>query len=170
MSTVLAENVIALAAALAIGGLGLALSGRPVWALAVVALAGPPIAVRLLGDRTRLAPQRTRSATVNYGAAFAAYAASAVAVQAAVSGWSHPLAVAGAATIAWAAGLVAIFAPGGIGVRELVYVWLLSDTLPSADRAAGAVTMRLVMVLAELGVLLLVGLRPPMPSEPVPRA
>lgn len=172
VSTVVAENAIAVSAAFALGGLGLALGGRPVWGLAVVVIVAPSIAFRVLGGRTRLAPERTRPATVNYLVAFLAYAGSAIAVQAAVSGLSHPLAVAGAASVAWAAGLVVIFAPGGIGVREVVYVGLLSGTLPSADLAAGAVTMRLVMIAAELTVLLIAGgphalRQPPKPATEV---
>ena len=60
--------------------------------------------------------------------------------------------------MAWAAGLVVVIAPSGVGVRELVYVNLLSGTLPFAELAAAAVTMRLAMIVAELAVLLLAGL------------
>ena len=50
----------------------------------------------------------------------------AVLVQTAVSGrLDDPFAVAGAAAVAWAAGLVVVIAPSGIGVREVVYVALL---------------------------------------------
>ncbi|MDX6665185.1 MAG: glycosyltransferase 2 family protein, partial [Solirubrobacteraceae bacterium] len=157
VSTVLAENVIAVCTAVAVGGLGLAASGRPAWALTVAALAGPGLALRVLGDRTRLAPDRTRRAMGNDIVAFLAYAGAAVAVQSAVSGLSHPLAVAGGAAIAWAAGLVVIIAPGGLGVRELVYVAVLSSTLPADDLTAGALTMRVVMIAAELAVLVVVG-------------
>ncbi|MEA2170569.1 MAG: hypothetical protein QOF76_3869, partial [Solirubrobacteraceae bacterium] len=80
-----------------------------------------------------------------------------VLVQAAVSGWHDPFAVAGAAGVAWGVGLVVIIAPGGIGVREVVYVGLLSFAFPKGDLAAGAVTMRLVTIGAELLVLALSG-------------
>ena len=157
LSTVAAENVLALAAALAIGGVGLAASGRLVYLALVPAIVAPLVASRWLQHRTRVAPARTARATLNYVVAFLAYAASAVLVQAAVSGAAHPLAVAGAAAIAWAAGLVVVIAPSGVGVREVVYVALLSGTLPKAQLAAAAVTMRLVMIVAELGVLVLAG-------------
>jgi uncharacterized membrane protein YbhN (UPF0104 family) len=65
--------------------------------------------------------------------------------------------VAGAAAIAWSAGLVVVIAPGGIGVRELVYVALLAGVLPRADAAAAAVTMRLVTIAAEAAVLVIAG-------------
>jgi uncharacterized membrane protein YbhN (UPF0104 family) len=88
-----------------------------------------------------------------------------VLVQLAVSGSVHPAEVAGAASVAWAAGLVVVIAPSGVGVRELVYVDLLSGTLPHAELAAAAVTMRLVMIVAEFAILLVVG-RPGPPSPP----
>jgi hypothetical protein len=157
ISTVAAENILALCAALAIGGLALGLSESAWWLALLAVMAVPTLGSRALSARTRLAPERTRRASINYYVAFLGYAYAAVLVQAAVSGLHHPLAVAGAATIAWAAGLVVVFAPSGVGVREVVYVGLLSGVLPSGQLAAGAVTMRIVMVLAELGVLLAVG-------------
>jgi uncharacterized membrane protein YbhN (UPF0104 family) len=92
-----------------------------------------------------------------YAAGFLAYAAAAVLAQTAVSGWEDPLAVAGAAAVAWGAGLVVVIAPGGLGVRELVYVALLAGTVPSAEAGVAAVTLRLVTVAAELAVLLVAG-------------
>jgi hypothetical protein len=44
----------------------------------------------------------------------------------------------------------------------VVYLNLLSGTLPYAELVAAAVAMRLAMIVAELGVLLLAGL----PSRP----
>jgi hypothetical protein len=165
LSTVAAENLLALAAAVAIGGLCLGVSGRP-WYLGLVpALAVPLVASRYLQARTRVSPSRTLRAGVNYIVAFTAYGAAAVLVQLSVSGAGHPLAVAGAAAIAWAAGLVVVFAPSGVGVREVVYVALLHGTLPKAELAAAAVTMRLVMIVAELAVLVIAG-RPPRAPEP----
>ena len=72
---------------------------------------------------------RLGRATGNALAAFVGYLAAAVLVQAAVSGWQDPLLVAGAAGIAWAAGLVVVFAPGGLGARELAYAGLLGVDL-----------------------------------------
>jgi uncharacterized membrane protein YbhN (UPF0104 family) len=87
-----------------------------------------------------------------------------VLVQRAVTPGGEALQIAGAAAVAWGAGLVVIIAPGGVGVRELAYVGLLSGTLPRADLAAAAVTMRAVTVVAELAVLLLAG-RPSRDSQ-----
>jgi uncharacterized membrane protein YbhN (UPF0104 family) len=50
-----------------------------------------------------------------------------------------------------------VFAPGGVGVREVVYVWMLSGLYPQADLKGAAVASRLVTVFAELTVLLAVG-------------
>ncbi|HEV7364070.1 MAG TPA: phospholipid carrier-dependent glycosyltransferase [Solirubrobacteraceae bacterium] len=169
LSTVAAENVIALCAALAVGGVALAASGAALWLPLVLALGAPALASRFVADRTRLEPARTRRATVNYLVAFIGYALAALLVQGAVSGFQHPFAVAGAAGIAWAAGLVAVFAPGGVGVRELVYVALLAQTLPSGELAAGAVTLRILTVIAELGVLLVAG-RPRLDAAELRRA
>jgi uncharacterized membrane protein YbhN (UPF0104 family) len=167
LSTVAAENLLALAAAVSIGGLCLGVSGHLLYLALVPAIAVPLVASRYLQKHTRVAPARTLRATGNYVIAFAAYGGAAVLVQASVSGNTHLLAVAGAATIAWAAGLVVVFAPSGVGVREVVYVALLSGMFPKAELAAAAVTMRLIMIVAELAVLVVAG-RPPQNSAPPP--
>lgn len=157
LSAVIAENVGALCAAVGIGGLALGLSGRPAWLPLALALAVPPIAARMIAARTGITQDRSVRLLANYVAGFLAYVVATVLVQGAVSHVSDPLAVAGAGALAWAAGLVVVIAPSGVGVRELVYVWFLSDTLPSGQLAAGAVTMRLVMIIAEFAILLFAG-------------
>jgi glycosyltransferase 2 family protein len=163
--TVAAENVTVLCAALAVGGVALAASGEPAWLCLVALLALPRMAARFTGGRTRVGARRTVLATADYAVAFVAYAACAVLVQRAVTGDGDPLQIAGAAAVAWGAGLVVIIAPGGVGVRELAYVALLSDSLARADLAAAALTMRAVTVVAELAVLLAAG-RPRGASAP----
>src|SRR4051812_41027338 len=91
IGTVAAENIIALCAALGIGGIALALSGQVWWLPLALALAVPAIAARVTAGRTRVAPDRAWKGTWNYLGAFAAYAVAAVLVQAAVSGWHDPL-------------------------------------------------------------------------------
>ena len=84
----------------------------------------------------------------------------AILTQLAVSGYDGPsraLHVAGVACVAWAVGLVVVFAPGGLGVREVVYIWLLAGLYPRAELEAAAVTTRLITVLAELAVFALDG-------------
>jgi hypothetical protein len=164
LATVGAENVLALCAALALGGLALGAAGRPLWLLAVPAAVVPVLAAGRLARYSRVDPDRSRRATAGYLAAFAAYALLAVLVQSAVSGFEQPLDVAGGALVAWAAGLVVIVTPGGIGTRELAYAALLSGALAEADAAAGAILMRVVTIVAELLVLVVVG-RPQAETE-----
>jgi uncharacterized membrane protein YbhN (UPF0104 family) len=164
LSTVAGENVLALCAALTVGGAAFAASGRTPWIALVAAVAVPLVAARFLPAGTPLTRARMSRATVNYLLAFVAYALAAALVQVAVSGSADTLAVAGAASVAWAAGLVVVIAPSGVGVREVVYVKLLSGTLPFAELAAAAVTMRLAMIVAELAVLLFAG-RPTRPTD-----
>jgi glycosyltransferase 2 family protein len=56
----------------------------------------------------------------------------------------------GAFSIAWLAGLVAIFAPGGLGVREAVLVALLRGRIGTADAVLLAATARVAMTLVDL--------------------
>lgn len=148
LRTVAAENVGALVAGLAIGGIGLAAGGRWAWAPLVLVVALPVLLVRM-----RLLPPGSPATVPTYVGAFAAYAVAAVLAQAAVSGFEDSLLVAGAACIAWAVGLVVVIAPSGLGVREVVYVGLLAGVLGSGEPAAGAVVLRLVTIGAELLVL-----------------
>ena len=164
-ATVAAENVIALCAALAVGGIALAASGDPAWAAVALVLAVPAVASRFLASRTRVAPDRVVPATALYAAGFAAYAVAAVLVQGSVSGFDDSLAVAGAALVAWGAGLVVVIAPGGVGVREAAYVGLLAgSSLSDGDLAAAAVTLRVLTVFAEVVVLLFVARPVPDPA------
>jgi hypothetical protein len=165
LATVAAENFVALGAALAVGGAAFALSGRPIWAILVLAPLGPIFAARFARGRTRLDPARLRVATANGLVGFIAYVSAAVLVQAAVSGFDEPLRVAGAAGISWAVGLVVVFTPGGLGARELAYAGLLAPAFAHGDVAAAAVVMRAVTIAAELLVLLVVA-RPSRRREP----
>jgi len=157
VATVAAENLVSLCAALALGGAGLAAGGRPVWAAVVLAPLFPLAGARLARSRTRLDNPRLRQATANGLLAFTAYVAAAVLVQAAVSGWHEPFLVAGAAGVAWAAGLVVVFAPSGLGARELAYAGLLAASFPHAEAATAAVVLRVVTIVAELLILMTVG-------------
>jgi hypothetical protein len=164
LATVAAENVVSLCAALALAGIGLAAAGKPEWSPLVVAVAVPVIAARFTASRSRITPARARSSTVNYVIAFAGYMVAAVLVQGAISGWHDLAAVAGAACLSWAAGLVVVVAPSGVGAREWVYVELLKGPIGHADLVAGALTLRVVTIVAELAVLIVAG-RPPRPDD-----
>ncbi len=162
IAAVAGENLLALGAAVSIGAVAMAIAG-PVWWIGLApALLVPVIAARKLDGRIRVTPRRAVQGAGNYLVAFLAYAAGAVLVQVAVSGSVDVLLVAGAASLGWAAGLVVVIAPSGIGVRELVYVELMASSLPHGQLAAGAVALRLVSIAAELVVLLAAG-RPTKP-------
>ena len=157
VAAVAGENLLALGAAVSIGGLAMGLAGQWWWLALAPALLVPVLAARRLEGRIRITPARAVQGAGNYLLAFLAYAAGAVVVQVAVSGSVDVLLVAGAASLAWAAGLVVVIAPSGIGVRELVYVELMAGALPHWQLAAGAVALRLVSIVAELAVLLVAG-------------
>jgi hypothetical protein len=157
VAAVAGENLLALGAAVTIGGIAMALAAQVWWIALAPALLVPVVAAYRLEGRVRVTPKRATQGAANYLAAFLAYAAGAVLVQVAVSGSVDITLVAGAASLAWAAGLLVVIAPSGIGVRELVYVELMASSLPHAELAAGAVALRLVSILAELLVLLVAG-------------
>jgi hypothetical protein len=157
LATVAAENVASLCAALTLGGLAMAASGRPAWAALAFVLLVPVAGARLASGRTRLDATRVRRATVNALAAFTCYLAAAVLVQAAVSNLQDLMLVAGAAGISWAVGLVVVITPGGLGARELAYAGLLAPSFRHADLAAAAVVLRALTIAAELAVLVTVG-------------
>jgi hypothetical protein len=158
LAAVTAENVVVLMVSLAVGA-AWATVHDPRWLPAVLLLGVPLLGSRWLERRTQLGRRQVRGAAVSYAVAYVAYGAVGVLVQVAVSGLhspTYPLYVAGASCVAWAVGLVVVFAPSGVGVRELVYVWMLSGLYPRAELTAAAVTSRLVTVLAELTVLAVV--------------
>lgn len=57
----------------------------------------------------------------------------------------------GAFAVAWLAGLVAIYAPGGLGVREAVLVALLSGRIGAADALVVAAASRFALILIDVG-------------------
>jgi glycosyltransferase 2 family protein len=157
LSTVGAENVIALCAAAAVGGAAFAAAGKLEWLPLVVVIAAPAAGARLIASRSRVTSERALHVTWNDTIGFIGYALAGVLVQTAVSGRTDVFDVAGAATIAWATGLVVVIAPSGLGVREVVYVALVSGTFSNAEATTAAITMRLVTVIAELAVLVFLG-------------
>jgi hypothetical protein len=61
-----------------------------------------------------------------------------------------PLA-AGAYALAWSAGFVIVFFPGGLGPRELALIAALAPVMPRGSALLVAVVSRLVMTVADLG-------------------
>lgn len=160
LTAVTAENVTVLLTSLAVGGAWAAMHDR-LWALLIVAALIPLFASRRLERRTRITRHGVRRATGAYLVGYVAYGVLGLLVQVAVSGVrdpTYPLYVAGVSCLAWAVGLVVVFAPGGVGVREVVYVALLAGLYPRAELEAAAVTSRLVTIGAEVIVLAVVAL------------
>lgn len=62
-------------------------------------------------------------------------------------GWTH---LSGAYAIAWIAGFLVLIAPGGLGVREAVFVALLAPSLGSTQALSLAVGLRVVSLLVDL--------------------
>jgi hypothetical protein len=158
LAAVTAENVVVLLVSLAVGAAWASVHD-PRWLPAVLLLGFPLLGSRWLERRTQVGRRHVRAAALTYVVGYVAYGVVGVLVQVAVSGVhspTYPLYVAGASCVAWAVGLVVVFAPSGVGVRELVYVWMLSGLYPRAELTAAAVTSRLVTVLAELTVLAVV--------------
>jgi glycosyltransferase 2 family protein len=157
--TVTAENVIVLCVALGIGGLWASVH-NPLWLpLAIVALA-PLAGIGILERRSQITRRGVIRTGIVYAIGFICYGLSGVFSQIAFSGVhdpTYPLYVAGASCVAWAVGLVVVFAPGGVGVREVVYIWMLSGlSYSNADLKGAAIASRLVSILAELTVLAVV--------------
>lgn len=69
-----------------------------------------------------------------------------------------PLQVLGLYSLSWAAGFVAIFAPGGVGVREGALILLLSGFIPLPVAASGAAVIRVQTLVVE-GLLALVAMK-----------
>lgn len=158
LTAVTAENVIVLLVSLAVGGAWASIHDWR-WLPLTLLVAAPLLISRWLERRTKITRRRVRRTAGSYAVGYVAYGVLGVLVQVAVSGVrdpTYPLYVAGAACVAWAVGLVVVFAPGGVGVREVVYVWMLAGLYPERQLEAAAVTSRLVTVLAELTVLAVV--------------
>lgn len=68
-----------------------------------------------------------------------------------VAASSHDLAFyMGAFAVAWLAGLLAIYAPGGLGVREAVLVALLANRIGAADALVVAAASRLILIAVDV--------------------
>jgi uncharacterized membrane protein YbhN (UPF0104 family) len=83
---------------------------------------------------------------------FAYGAAGALGLAASAAGESS-LRAALAALGAWAAGYLFIIAPGGVGIREAAFVALMGPVVTTDVAAAGAVTIRVATLLAEVLML-----------------
>lgn len=157
-STVVAEAVMTIAVGAGVGGVALGLDGDPRWALLVLVPILAPLAVVVAGPGRAPPLGRVVVSGTWYLLSWALFAFVSVACQLAVGPVTHPVALAGAACVARMAGMGALIAPGGVGVREIVYVALVSGMVSNDRAAAGAIAGRLVLTVAELAVLVALGL------------
>jgi hypothetical protein len=67
--------------------------------------------------------------------------------------WDYVLFLSGALALSSILGLVAVFAPGGLGVREGVLVYLLSHIMPGGVAVVLSILTRLWMTLIEVGLV-----------------
>jgi hypothetical protein len=161
LAAVTLENILQLCLALAVGALWMIVRQPRFLPMAVVAVV--PLALAgWLQRRTKVTRRGIARASLVAVVGWVAYGVAAVLAQVAISGVRddiYPLYVAGAACVAWAVGLVAVFAPSGVGVREVVYVWFLSSLYPRPELQGASVLLRIVTIAAELAVLIAVGQR-----------
>ena len=126
--------------------------GRPVLA-ALAAVAIIALAASRAGPRLGISLQWTTGAVASMAVAHLAIA---LGFAAFASAWVHPenprevVTLMAAFLIAGVAGLLAVFAPAGLGVREAVLAALLAPTLGSAAAIAVALGARLWLLVCEV--------------------
>jgi glycosyltransferase 2 family protein len=138
------------AAAIAAGSMAGFLLGW--WGALIIAAVGVVLVAGRRPTQSRLPAFVTTTATLLYlpvwlllGTSFWLCARGLVAVPV------HDLALyVGAFSVAWLAGLLAIYAPGGLGVREAVLVALLHGRIGAADALVVAAASRLMLILADV--------------------
>lgn len=130
-----------------------------------LALGAAAVGAALLGPLTELAGSRLAPHQRLAGAEATAFLAAhvGVAVGRGIGLWAllhvvadvlpSPVLVVGALGLANAAGTVAVFAPGGVGVREAVLVALLAGSVGAPQAAAAAVAWRLLELVAEAALI-----------------
>jgi hypothetical protein len=153
IATVVVEAMIFLASAACVGGLVGGLSIDPRLMIGVAAPFVALVVVRLGANRFGLRTDAVVRATLWLLPCWALYGLASAAAQAAVGRGPSVAAVVSASLVAWAAGFVIVVAPGGTGVREVVYGALLAGTAASSRLAAGALAARLTFTVGELVVL-----------------
>lgn len=156
LATVIGEQVVQLSVGLTVAGVLLTVGGSPIFAPLILAAGVPFVLHHFVRGRTTLSDRRMLHAGAWYVLAFLAYGAANVMAQIGVGHTTGHIRIAGVACLAWAVGVVIIFAPGGLGAREAVYVKLIGGRLGVGLPSAGAVAARLASIVAELLVLLIV--------------
>jgi glycosyltransferase 2 family protein len=129
-------------------------------ALAVGLVMWPPVARRLLGlagvQGTEARPPRASTVALGIVANLLAWIGFGIALVLLAAGLLprvelNVATATGAFTASYLAGLLALIAPGGIGVRESVLILLLQGPLGLAAATVLALASRVLLTLAELG-------------------
>ncbi len=157
-SVVAVETALTLASSAGVGALFMTADGRWHWVPLLAVPAVVPLVVRLAGKRSAVPFDRVLVATGRNLVSTIMYGVTILLAQWAIGPLHHPLTVIGAGCLARAVGMVAVFSPGGVGVREVAYIAIVSSFLAKDQAAAGAIGARLVMTLVELAVLVAVAI------------
>lgn len=129
------------------------------WAGLVLSLVGlTPALVRLLarrigGREARIGVLDTAAVAALMALAWACYSVALVLLSPGTP-WHHLVALGGAFTLAYAVGVVVVFAPAGVGAREAVFVLLLAPLTSVAAATALALLARVVHTAADAALAL----------------
>lgn len=123
----------------------------------------PPVMNRLIALGMRLLRREELPSAMSYrglggatGVTLAAWVASGVQLWIIAVGmgmdaeWSTLLVCIGASALGWAVGYVAVFAPAGVGVREVIVLVALGGLLPEGSVLAAVVLSRVLTILADV--------------------
>ena len=156
VQVVVVEAAATVSMAVAIGGFLYAPGHNPIFALGLVLPVGLLLVAWRLPRLVGVPARRIAMALGCYAVSWTAYGLAAVFAQAAIGPSILPWTVAGAAVLGWAFGFVTLVAPGGLGLREAAFVFLLAAALPSHRLEAGALVTRVAITVAELTLLTVV--------------
>ena len=136
--------------AAAVGGVAGAFVVSPWLAGLVILPVAVVVAVWRLGSRVDLELRHVVAAMGWLLLGWPLYGLASVAAQSAVGPGIGVAAIIAASLLAWTVGFVAVFAPGGAGVREVVYSAVVAGSAAHGVAAAGAVLSRVTFTVAEV--------------------
>jgi hypothetical protein len=162
------ENSLALSVTLTVGGAGVWYFYGDGWGsigavsllAGLIGLALSRLAVNrwILPDSEKISPARYASSVAAVAFFWVFAAASFLFYLHAFPGWILPISwlqISSAYLLAWGMGFLAVFAPQGMGVFEMVLAGLISDTLPLGAVAVLVGGFRVVMLCADMAVWLM---------------
>jgi hypothetical protein len=152
VATLAVEFMVLATMAAAVGGIAGAFAVSPWLAGLVVLPCGLVAAVRWLGARVDVDVRHVVAAMGWLLVGWPIYGFASIAAQSAVGPGLGAAQIVAASLLAWTVGFVAVFAPGGAGVREAVYATVLGTSSLHGVAAAGAVVSRVTFTIAEVVV------------------